>query len=89
MARTDLAIIFQFSLCFNCTILISTTTTTEITGSETFVHVKQGDLKLVVLTHGVHRVDIGDTISVYMNPSKFFIFDADDALVSAPIAGVA
>ncbi len=63
--------------------------TTEITGSETFVHVKQDDLKLVVLTHGVHRVNIGDTIPVYMNPSKFFIFDSEDTLVSAPIAGAA
>ncbi len=58
--------------------------TTEIAGSETFIHVLQGDLKLVVLTHGVHRVEIGDQISIYMNPSKFFIFDEHDVLVSAP-----
>ncbi len=63
--------------------------TTEIAGSETFIHVSQGDLKLVVLTHGVHRVEIGDQIPVYMDPSKFFIFDAHDVLVSAPGAGVA
>lgn len=63
--------------------------TTEIAGSETFVHIKQGDLKLVVLTHGVHRVEIGDKIPVYMNPSKFFIFDKDNKLVSAPDTGVA
>lgn len=62
---------------------------TEIAGSETFIHVSQGDLKLVVLTHGVHRVEIGDQIPVYMDPSKFFIFDAHDVLVSAPGAGVA
>ena len=62
---------------------------TEIAGSETFIHVSQGDLELVVLTHGVHRVEIGDQIPVYMDPSKFFIFDAQDVLVSAPGAGVA
>ena len=63
--------------------------TTEIAGSETFVHVKKGDLKLVVLTHGVHRVGIGESISVYMDPSTFFIFNGQDALVSAPTMGEA
>ncbi len=63
--------------------------TTEIAGSETFVHVTQDDLKLVVLTHGVHLVEIGAKIPVYMNPSKFFIFDGENTLVSAPIAGAA
>lgn len=64
-------------------------TTTEITGSETFIHVNKDDLKLVVLTHGIHRVNIGDTVSVYIDPAKFFIFDSKDELVSAPIAGAA
>lgn len=63
--------------------------TTEITGSETFVHVKLGDLKLVVLTHGIHRIEIGDQIPIYMNPSKFFIFDGQETLVSAPTAAAA
>jgi len=62
---------------------------TEISGSETFIHLLQGDLKLVVLTHGVHRVAIGDQIPIYIDPSKFFIFDQRDALVSAPSVGVA
>lgn len=61
--------------------------TTEIAGSETFIHVAQDDLKLVVLTHGVHRVEIGDQIPIYMDPSKFFIFDGQNALVSAPTVG--
>lgn len=58
--------------------------TTEITGSETFVHVAQNDLKLVILTHGVHRVAVGEKISIYLNPADFFIFDGKNALVSAP-----
>jgi len=62
---------------------------TEISGSETFIHVSQDDLKLVVLTHGVHRVGIGDNIDIYLDPSKFFIFDQHDALVSAPNVGIA
>lgn len=63
--------------------------TSEIAGSETFVHVQLDDLKLVVLTHGVHRVDIGDLIPVYMDPAKFFIFDGENKLVSAPKTGAA
>jgi glycerol transport system ATP-binding protein len=62
---------------------------TEISGSETFIHVSQDDLKLVVLTHGVHRVGIGDQIAIYIDPSNFFIFDQQDTLVSAPNTGVA
>jgi glycerol transport system ATP-binding protein len=63
--------------------------TTEIAGSETFIHVSQDDLRLVVLTHGVYRVEIGDQIPIYMNPSKFFIFDGQGVLVSAPRAETA
>lgn len=63
--------------------------TTEIAGSETFIHVTQDDLKLVVLTHGVYRVNIGDDIPIYLDPLKFFIFDGNDKLVSAPKTGVA
>ena len=61
--------------------------TTEIAGSETFVHVAHDDLKLVVLTHGVHKVDTGEQIPVYLDPAKFFVFDGQNDLVSAPVAG--
>lgn len=64
-------------------------TTTEITGSETFVHVQQDDLKLVVLTHGVHRVQIGDRIKISLDTSKFFVFDREDRLLLSPLKGVA
>ncbi|MEP3233059.1 MAG: ABC transporter ATP-binding protein [Hyphomicrobiales bacterium] len=66
----------------------ATVTATEIAGSETFVHINEDDLKMVVLTHGVHRVGIGDKIPVYLDPTKFFIFDGQEALVSAPTVGV-
>lgn len=64
-------------------------TTTEMAGSETFVHVEQDSLKLVVLTHGVHRVDIGETIRVFLDPTKFFIFDAEGKRLLAPNSGAA
>ena len=60
--------------------------TTEIAGSETFVHVASDVIKLVVLTHGVHQVDIGEVVPVYLDPAKLFVFDGQNALVSAPAA---
>ena len=62
-------------------------TNTEVAGSETFIHFAKDDLKLVLLTHGVHIVDIGEEVSVYLDASNFFIFDKDENLVSSPKIG--
>ncbi|WP_282606972.1 ABC transporter ATP-binding protein [Pelagibius sp. Alg239-R121] len=61
-----------------------TVSTTEITGSESFVHVETMGERWVTLTHGVHRVEVGDRISVYLDPRSFFVFDNQDRLVAAP-----
>ncbi len=58
--------------------------TTEITGSESFIHLEHGGLRWVALTHGVHRVDVGDRVPVFLDPDGFLIFDAEDRLVAAP-----
>lgn len=58
--------------------------TTEITGSESFIHVLVDGLNIVALMHGIHRVEIGDKSSVYFEQSRFFIFDSQDKLISAP-----
>lgn len=59
--------------------------TSEITGSETYVHVTCAGAHWVVLTHGVHRVNNGDDITVYLDPSRFYLFDAaNGALQHAP-----
>ena len=58
--------------------------TTEITGSESFIHVRIADLDVVALVHGVHRVEIGEPISVYLDQSKFFMFNNHEELVCAP-----
>lgn len=58
--------------------------TSEITGSESFIHVEKNGYRWVALTHGVHRVNTGDPISVFLNPENFFVFGADDKLVAAP-----
>jgi len=58
--------------------------TSEITGSETFVHVKANGRRWVVLTHGVHRVDPGENITLYVDPSSIYLFDSNESLVHAP-----
>jgi glycerol transport system ATP-binding protein len=58
--------------------------TSEIAGSETFVHLGQGEDHLVVLTHGVHRVSSGDKVPYYLDPTRFFVFAPEGELVLAP-----
>jgi glycerol transport system ATP-binding protein len=60
--------------------------TTEITGSESFVHVEHDGARWVALTHGVHRFEIGQRVPVYLDPAGFLIFDGDGRLVAAPAA---
>ncbi|MEM7257673.1 MAG: ABC transporter ATP-binding protein [Pseudomonadota bacterium] len=58
--------------------------TSEITGSETFIHLNVLDNRWVVLTHGVHRVDTGDTLEVYLDPDSLYLFAADETLARVP-----
>lgn len=60
--------------------------TSEITGSETYIHITVGADHWVVLTHGVHRVSNGDAITVYLDPTRFYLFSAaDGTLKQAPV----
>lgn len=68
----------------NSMIVMSKVSTTEITGSESFIHIERNGYKWVALTHGVHRVEIGDEIPVYLDAADFFVFDAANQLVRAP-----
>jgi glycerol transport system ATP-binding protein len=56
----------------------------EITGSESFVHLDFAGERWVALAHGVHDLPIGEAVEVYLDPSRFFIFDAFGALAAAP-----
>jgi glycerol transport system ATP-binding protein len=66
----------------------ATVSATEITGSESFVHVEHGGSRWVALTHGVYRLEIGDRVAVFLDPTGFLVFDAEDRLVAAPAAAV-
>lgn len=58
--------------------------TSEITGSETFIHLNVGANRWVVLTHGVHRVNAGEAMSIYLDPDSLYLFAADETLVRVP-----
>ncbi len=60
--------------------------TTEITGSESFIHLQCEGAHLVALIHGVRRVEIGDHLPAYLDQKSLFIFDQNRNLVSAPTA---
>lgn len=60
--------------------------TSEITGSETYIHVSVDGAQWVVLTHGVYRVKNGDTLTVFLDPSRFYLFSCiDGSLQRAPV----
>ncbi|PIB25210.1 ABC transporter ATP-binding protein [Amylibacter kogurei] len=55
---------------------------TEITGSETFVHLDHHGDRWVGLIHGVQNLELGAALPVYLNPSYIYMFDANGALVA-------
>ncbi len=55
---------------------------TEITGSETFVHLDHRGERWVGLIKGVRDLTLGSTLQVYLNPSHVYIFSEDGALVA-------
>ena len=57
---------------------------TEITGSESFVHVDVADSRWVALAHGVRALDVEDRITVYLDPERLFVFDAAGRLAAVP-----
>jgi glycerol transport system ATP-binding protein len=57
---------------------------TEITGSESYVHVDFADARWVALTHGVRVINPDELIQLYLVPERFFIFDMSGALASGP-----
>ena len=56
----------------------------EISGSDTFVHVHTAVGELVAQLTGVHRFDIGTPLTLYLNASQVYVFDAAGKLVVAP-----
>ncbi|MEO5686428.1 MAG: ABC transporter ATP-binding protein [Burkholderiaceae bacterium] len=56
----------------------------EISGSDTFVHVKTAIGELVAQLTGVHVFALGSSITLYLNPGQAYVFGADGNLLLAP-----
>ena len=73
------------ALCFQARLAV-----TEITGSETFVHLDCHGARWVGLIHGIHDLDPGVDLNVYLDPAHIYVFSLDGALVaSAPYSEAA
>lgn len=60
-------------------------TVTELTGSETFIHLDHHGDKWVGLIHGIHDLKLGAALRVYVDPRHIYIFSESGDLV-APAA---
>ncbi|SLN74422.1 Trehalose import ATP-binding protein SugC [Roseivivax jejudonensis] len=58
----------------------TTLTVTEITGSETFVHLDHHGERWVGLVHGVRSLTPGQTLTVHLDPSHVYLFETSGAL---------
>ncbi len=56
----------------------------EINGSETFIHVRHGEDRLVIQEDGIHSRKMGGDITVFTHPDCFYIYDAAGHLAAAP-----
>jgi glycerol transport system ATP-binding protein len=64
------------SMKLDCTV-----STTEITGSESFIHLQSKGIHMVALMHGVHRVEIGDDDSRLSRPGPSVCLRSQQNLV--------
>lgn len=59
---------------------------TEITGSESYVHVDVAGIRWVLLAPGIHNFDVHETIEIFLAPKTFYVFDSSGNLVVTPKA---
>ncbi|MBI2257233.1 MAG: ABC transporter ATP-binding protein [Proteobacteria bacterium] len=60
------------------------TAVSEITGSESFIHVDVGGFRWIALEAGVYELNPGTDLTIYLDPARFFVFDGNGRLVRAP-----
>ncbi|MBV1789067.1 ABC transporter ATP-binding protein [Marinobacterium sp. D7] len=60
----------------------------EISGSETFMHVRNEHFGLVLQLSGVHEYHTDTAIKVYLPTHKLFVFGMDGKLIQAPVKRV-
>ncbi len=59
-------------------------TVTEITGSESFVHLNRDGYNWVAVLQGIHEFLPGQELDAALDPNDLFIFDVSGQLVAAP-----
>ena len=61
---------------------------TEITGSESFVHLDFADVRWVMLEHGILSFEPDEEIEVFIDPRHIMVFDASGraAVSTQPLA---
>jgi len=64
--------------------IAGTVDVTEITGSESYIHIHAGALRWVALVGGVHELEPGSPIAIHIDPAQLFVFDADGHVVITP-----
>lgn len=57
---------------------------TEITGSESFVHLDYADARWVMLAPGIHHFETDDVIEVFIDTRHLMVFDADGRALGRP-----
>ena len=62
----------------------ATVTVTEITGSESFVHLSRDASNWVAVLDGVHEFPPGHVLDAVLDPDNVFVFDAAGRVVAAP-----
>ena len=62
----------------------ATVTVTEITGSESFVHLHRESAIWVAVLHGVHEFEPGQKLDAVLDPDNVFVFDPAGRLVASP-----
>ncbi|MBV8406891.1 MAG: ABC transporter ATP-binding protein [Alphaproteobacteria bacterium] len=62
----------------------TTVALTEITGSESFLHLRRDGSNWVAVLPGVHEFPPGQTLDAALDPDDVFIFDTEGRLVAGP-----
>lgn len=67
----------------------ATVSVSEITGSETYLHVDAAERRFVALVPGVKRLEPGASVTLYLDAGDVFLFDYANRLVAADFAAAA
>jgi glycerol transport system ATP-binding protein len=62
---------------------------TEITGSESYIHLTFADVRWVMLTPGIHDIEADREIEVFIDPDRLMVFDAQGQSARAKLGKAA